>query len=68
MLSLWFGDRQQDMSLSRMFLIPLIPLGAVVFLLGNQPDLGSILITIVIFATAYLISGGLVKYWIPIVG
>ena len=67
LLSLWFGDRQQDMSRVRMFLIPIIPLGLLVILLSMQPDLGSILITIVIFGTAYLISGGIIKRYAPFI-
>ncbi len=65
LLSLWFGDRKQDMSNIRMFVLPLIPLSALVFLLGGQPDLGSILIVLIIFGTTYLIAGGSIKKYTP---
>jgi cell division protein FtsW len=70
LLCLWFGDRQQDMSLKRMFIIPAIPFIVLVILLGFQPDFGSMIIITVIFGVTYLIAGGsltkLLPYAIPV--
>lgn len=61
LLCLWFGDRQQDMSLKRILLVPSLPFILILILLGFQPDFGSMVLTTVTFATTYLVSGGDMK-------
>ena len=68
LLCLWFGDRQQDMSLKRILAVPLIPFGLVIILLGFQPDFGSMVLTTVTFATTYLVSGGNMKKVMKLLG
>ena len=68
LLCLWFGDRQQDMSLKRILVIPTIPFIFTIILLGFQPDFGSMVLTTVTFATTYLVSGGDMKKVLKFLG
>ena len=68
LLCLWFGDRQQDMSLKRIIVIPAIPFIFTIILLGFQPDFGSMVLTTVTFATTYLVSGGDMKKVLKFLG
>lgn len=61
LLCMWFGDRQQDMSLKRALVVPIVPYALVILLLGLQPDFGSMVLTSTILATAFLVSGGNIK-------